>query len=120
MEESESVRLIESEYAVGIEFVRMIENLADEKLWKKFGKPYDEFVYGQPVFCKEGGDAVSERDWDIFWLNYPEWYEKAYILADNGEYSFIDVAYMDPEEICKAYERSEGSCENVYYTVKGD
>ena len=110
----------ESEYAVGIEFVRMIDRLAEEKLWKQFGKPYDEFAYYQPVFCNENGDAVSERDWDAFWSKYPEWYEKGYILADNGEYSFMDVAYMDPEEICEAYKKSEGSCENVYYTVKDD
>lgn len=110
----------ESEYAVGIEFVRMIEGLADEKLWKQFSKPYDDFSYGQPVFCNEDGDAVSERDWDAFWSKYPEWYEKAYMLADNGEYSFAELAYMDPKEINDAYEGSKCLCENVYYTVKDD
>ncbi len=110
----------ESEYAVGIEFVRMIENLAEEKLWKQFGKPYDDFSYGQPVFCNENGDAVSERDWDAFWSKYPEWYEKAYMLADNGEYSFVELAYMDPKEINDAYDGSKCLCENVYYTVKDD
>ena len=29
----------ESEYAVGIEFVRMIDRLAEEKLWKPYSRP---------------------------------------------------------------------------------
>ena len=63
---------------------------------------------------------MYERDWDNFWKKYPSWYEKAYMLADNGEYSAMEVANMDSEEICDAYKNSEGSCENVYYTVKDD
>lgn len=110
----------ESEHAVGTEFVRMIDRLAEEKLWKPFSRPYDEYCYNQALFCCGNGDAVYERDWDNFWKKYPSWYEKAYMLADNGEYSAMEVANMDPEEICDAYKNSEGSCENVYYTVKDD
>ena len=43
----------ESEYAVGIEFVRMIDRLAEEKLWKPFSRPYDEYCYNQALFCCE-------------------------------------------------------------------
>ena len=62
------------------------------------------------------GEYVSEEDWLNVWAGYPEWWHKAWMLADNGQYTSNEVGCMSVEEIETAYADPEFYPEYAFYT----
>lgn len=60
----------------------------------------DEGVYR----IADSGTYVSEEDWENVWADGPTWWQAAWLLADNGQYTAEDVARMtiaDVEDVCQ-------------------
>ena len=89
-------------------------------------KPYEAFKDVQRFDFEpyEGiyrlGDCwgyVSESEFETYWEQYPEWHRKAWMLADNGQYNFNDVAGMTISEINDAYDDQDFCPEYAFYTT---
>lgn len=76
-----------------------------------------EFAPGAPVFrINDSGDYVAEKDWNEVWALHPGWWEEAWMLADNGNYSADEVAGMTIGEIARTYS-DPGYCPEIaFYT----
>lgn len=63
----------------------------------------EEFAPNEGV-CRisDDGEYVSEGDWLTVWAAYPSWWQDAWLLADNGKFSFSMVARMTVDEIMTA------------------
>lgn len=60
----------------------------------------DEFEPYEGVYrVNDCGEYVSEEDWLNAWAGRPEWWPKAWMLADNGQYTSDEVGRMGVEEI---------------------
>ena len=62
------------------------------------------------------GGYVSEEDWETVWANHPDWWQDAWLLADNGQYSADDVSRMTVHEIERAVASPDFYPEYAYYT----
>ena len=73
---------------------------------------------GAPIFVSKGctGEVVLEKDWNAIWNGCPNWWEMAYMLADNGQYFDEDVAAMSPAEIFQIYNSHDFNPEFCYFT----
>lgn len=80
-------------------------------------RDFSDFEAGEPIYrINDWADYVSKEDWDHFWENYPFWWQQAWMLADNGQYSSEDVSDMTVEEIEAAYNDPDFCPEYAYYT----
>lgn len=66
------------------------------------------------------GEYVSADDWERVWAQHPAWWEKAWMLVDNGRYDVFDVAEMTVEEIEHAYADPAFVPEYAFYTEAGE
>lgn len=80
--------------------------------------PAEGVEEGTPVFiCKDcAGEVIREEGWNAIWKGCPEWWEKAYMLADNGQYFDEDVAAMSHAEIFQIYYSRDFNPEFCYFT----
>lgn len=92
-------------------------------------KPYEAFKNVQRFDFEpyEGiyrlGDCwgyVSESEFETYWEQFPEWHRKAWMLADNGQYDFDDVANMTISEINDAYDDPNFYPEYAFYTTANE
>lgn len=101
---------------IGRLVVDAIDELAEKRLWSlPCAKGLDKFEPGTEVYVLHGYDAIDLMDWNDFWACYPDWYEKVYMLSDNGEYTAEQVGDMTLEEVDARYNTCAG--EDVFYTV---
>jgi hypothetical protein len=63
---------------------------------------------------------VSESEFETYWEQFPEWHRKAWMLADNGQYDFDDVAGMTIPEIIEAYDDQDFCPEYAFYTTANE
>jgi len=64
---------------------------------------HEKFEPYEGVFrLNESGEYVSENDWLNVWGGRPTWWHKAWMLADNGQYTTSAVAAMSVAEIERA------------------
>lgn len=66
------------------------------------------------------GKYVSAWDFESFWEKRPGWMEKAWMLADNGQYSPVAIGAMSPQEIEAAYDSPDFCPEFAFYTEAGE
>ncbi len=64
----------------------------------------------------DAGEYVSEQDWSDVWRRHPSWWQKAWMLADNGQYPASQVAAMSTTEIERAYDDPNFEPAYAYYT----
>lgn len=62
------------------------------------------------------GDCVSEEDWANVWANHPAWWQDAWMLADNGQFTSDEVARMSVHEIERAVASPDFYPEYAFYT----
>lgn len=72
--------------------------------------------YANVYRIDDAGHYVTEENWTKIWSQYPSWWEKAWMLADNGDYDWHDVADMSIEEITEAYECDDLALDVVFCT----
>ena len=89
-------------------------NRADEELRKLARERFEP--YAGVYRINDRGDYVSEEDFDGFWSRRPSWHLKAWMLADNGQYSSGEVASMSVREIERAYDAPDFEPEVAFYT----
>lgn len=58
------------------------------------------------------GEYVSEEDWERVWAVRPSWWPKAWMLADNGQFS--------DEQIEALFDSPAFEPEYAYYTDAGE
>ncbi len=107
---------------IGELFLALLNQHVGWSLWNnpRVCRPIGEFEVGEGVmvFC---GDAVRMDDWDDFWGAYPDWYEMAYMLGDNGTYTQEEVGEMTVKQIRRAYRNADGGTfDPVFYTEVGE
>lgn len=81
--------------------------------------PYvrDRFSPSEGVYrLNDTGEYVSEQDWSNVWRRHPSWWQKAWMLADNGQYPTSQVAAMSATEIERAYDDPNFEPAYAYYT----
>jgi hypothetical protein len=61
-------------------------------------------------------EYFSEADWDRVWAGRPSCWQKAWLLADNGQFDADDVAAMTVEEIEAAFDDPGFEPEYAFYT----
>lgn len=103
---------------IGELFLALLNQHVGWSLWNdpKVCRPIGEFEVGDwvAVFC---GDAVSVDDWDDFWSYYPDWYEMAYLLDDNGTYTPEEVGEMTVKQLRRAYKSVDsGTFDPIFFT----
>ncbi len=103
---------------IGKLFLEFLNEHVARHLWHDpdVCRPIGDFEVGDRVvvFC---GDAVSEDDWDDFWRVYPDWYEMAYMLDDNGTHTFDEVGEMTVEQVREAFKDVDsGMFDPVFHT----
>ena len=60
----------------------------------------DEFEPFEGVYrINDFGEYVSEGDWERVWAGRPSWWPKAWMLADNGQFSAEQVGRLSVGEI---------------------
>ena len=99
--------------AIGEQSMNRILDVTDELeacVREKF-EPY-EGVYR----LNESGEYVSESDWLDVWEGRPTWWHKAWMLADNGQYTTSAVAAMSVAEIERAYDDPCFEPQYAFYT----
>lgn len=81
----------------------------------------DEFEPYEGVYrINDFGEYVSEEDWLNVWAGYPAWWPKAWMLADNGQFTSDEVSRMSVEEIEAAYGDPAFEPEYAFYTDAGE
>lgn len=65
----------------------------------------DTLEPGEPVFrVNDAGYYVTEEEWCRVWALAPEpWWERAWMITDNGQYDFDEVAAMTVAEVEAAW-----------------
>ncbi|WP_317415966.1 hypothetical protein [Thermophilibacter provencensis] len=77
----------------------------------------DEFEPFEGVYrLNDMGEYVSEEDWENVWADRPSWWPKAWMLADNGQFTSDEVSRMSVEEIEAAFNDPAFEPEYAYYT----
>lgn len=66
------------------------------------------------------GEYVSEGDWERVWAGRPDWWPKAWMLADNGQFSAEQVGRLSVEEIEVVFGSAAFEPEYAYYTDAGE
>ena len=64
----------------------------------------------------DDGEYVAAEDWLSVWSPFPSWWQEAWLLADNGQYSFSMVARMTVDEIMEAARDSSFCPKYAFYT----
>lgn len=78
---------------------------------------HEKFEPYEGVFrLNESGEYVSENDWLDVWEGRSTWWHKAWMLADNGQYTASAVAAMSVAEIERAYDDPCFEPEYAFYT----
>ena len=98
---------------IGTRTVNEILHVTDELA------PYvrDRFSPSEGVYrLNDAGEYVSEQDWSSVWRRHPSWWQKAWMLADNGQYRASQVAAMSTTEIERAYDDPNFEPAYAYYT----
>ena len=78
-------------------------------------EPY-EGVYRLNDFA----EYVSEGDWDEIWSRYPDWWSKAWLLADNGQFSAEQISQLSIEQVKQLFDSPALEPEYAYYTDAGE
>ena len=77
----------------------------------------EEFTPCEGVYrIDDCGEYVTEQDWLGVWATYPSWWQDAWLLTDNGQYSFDEVAQMTVGEIRAAVADPTFCPEHAFYT----
>lgn len=100
---------------VGDQFMDDVNDIASELFDRK--QDWDDLPIGGCYRINDFGDYVTEPDWCEVWDDHPL-EEKAWMLADNGQYSSDDVAKMTAAEIEAAYDDDNFDPAYVFYTEK--
>ena len=66
------------------------------------------------------GEYVSEGDWERVWAGRPSWWPKAWMLADNGQFSAEQVGRLSVEQIEALFDSPAFEPEYAYYTDAGE
>ena len=66
------------------------------------------------------GEYVSEEDWQGVWAGRPAWWPKAWMLADNGQFSAEQVGRLSVEQIEALFDSPAFEPEYAYYTDAGE
>lgn len=98
---------------IGYELMTRIGDVTDElrRYVRDVFEP-NEGVYRLNDFAK----YFSEADWDRVWAGRPSCWQKAWLLADNGQFDADDVAAMTVEEIEAAFDDPGFEPEYAFYT----
>lgn len=99
---------------VGDQFMDAANDIASELSNCK--QDWDTLPVGGCYRINDWGEYVTEDDWNEVWDGHPL-EEKAWMLADNGEYSSDDVAHMTAAEIEATYD-ADFDPEVAFYTEK--
>ncbi len=81
---------------VGGQFIDKTAEIAEKLFDRK--QDWDDLPIGGCYRINDFGDYVTEDDWRDVWDEYPL-EEKAWMLADNGQYTTDEVAHMSPYRI---------------------
>lgn len=77
----------------------------------------DRFESGEGIYrINDFGDYISEADWETVWADYPSWRMRAWLLADNGQYTSDEVSAMSALEVMGLFDRDDFFPEYAYYT----
>lgn len=77
----------------------------------------EDFADGEDVYrVTDFAEYVSAKDWEQVWSKYPPFWEEAWQLADNGQYSSDEVARMSIAEIDAAFNDPAFYPEYTYFT----
>ena len=77
----------------------------------------EDFEPNEGVYrINDRGDYVSEKDWKTVWADHPAWWQDAWLLADNGQYTSEDVSRMSVHEIERAVASPDVYPEYAFYT----
>lgn len=103
--------------AIGREIMDRILDVTDEL----HAYIRDEFEPYEGVYrLNDFGEYVSEEDWQKVWAGRPTWWPKAWLLADNGQYTSEEVSAMSVAEIEAAYSDPAFYPEYAFYTDAGE
>lgn len=81
----------------------------------------DEFEPFEGVYrLNDMGEYVAEEDWENVWAGYPAWWPKAWMLADNGQFTADMVGRLSVEQIEALFESPAFEPEFAYYTDAGE
>lgn len=100
---------------VGGQFMDKTAEIAEKLFDRK--QDWDDLPIGGCYRINDFGDYVTEDDWRDVWDEHPL-EEKAWMLADNGQYTTDEVAHMSPAEIEHAYDAGGFHPAYVFYTEK--
>ena len=106
--------MLSQQSMIGDEILTMIERETHE-LCQHI---QDDFPAYTPVYrINDGGDYVSEEDWDAFWEKHSPWHEEVWMLVDNGDFTHDDVAGMTLGHALYEYNHDNDLYfENAFYT----
>ena len=62
------------------------------------------------------GEYISEEDWESAWADHPAWWPKAWMLADNGQFTADQVSRLTVKEIEVLFNSAAFEPEFAYYT----
>lgn len=81
----------------------------------------DEFEPYEGVYrINDFGEYVAEEDWENVWADCPGWWPKAWLLADNGQFTAEQVSRLSVEQIEALFESPAFEPEFAYYTDAGE
>lgn len=75
--------------------------------------------YTDAYRINDWGEYVSLEDWNAFWKPYPDWYQKIWLLCDNGQLSTDDVKKMTLAEALDFFD-NDFEPEIAYLTDTGE
>ena len=93
---------------IGMEAMREIMGPVQEALYDLPDVDFPIEPYAWVFRLGDGAKYVTEEVWEAFWARYPSWYEKAWMVCDNGgdRDGIEDVAALTLEELDVALDRS--------------
>ena len=96
------------------------ENGAQIQLWDNANAEWQQWSFvraGEGVYrINDMGEYIAEEDWENVWADRPSWWPKAWMLADNGQFTSDEVSHMSVEGIEAAYADPAFEPEYAFYT----
>lgn len=92
---------------------------------KDAGSDLDRYVKPLPPYTEayrinDFGDYVTVEDWNRVWSQHPAWFERAWMLMDNGQYTSDEVRRMTLGEVEAHYGSDDFDPMNAYLTDTGE
>lgn len=77
----------------------------------------DSFTPCEGIYrINDFAEYVSEEDWLNVWADHPAWWPRAWLLADNGQFTADQVSRLTVDEIETLFDSPAFEPEYAYFT----